>query len=223
MYTLGINAAFHDPAACLVQNGRLIAAAEEERFTHIKHGKRPIPFSTYELPFHAIEFCVRKAGIRLSDVDHVAYSFDPYLLLGPHAGNAQIPIPLQRQGLETREWESPWDPLALSAIVNAPRHLASGVPHHLSELRRPSGGGTRQLALCAASSGSCRERIPRLSVSLGRRHDAGRAGRARHDELPCGARTAAHRAWRGHHAALARPLVRTGHHLSGLFAFQRRV
>jgi carbamoyltransferase len=134
VYTLGINAAFHDPAACLVQNGRLIAAAEEERFTHIKHGKRPIPFSTYELPFHAIEFCVRKAGIRLSDVDHVAYSFDPYLLLGPHAGNAQIPIPLQRQGLETREWESPWDPLALSAIVNAPRHLASGVPHHLSEL-----------------------------------------------------------------------------------------
>jgi len=134
VYTLGINAAFHDPAACLVHNGRLVAAGEEERFTHIKHGKRPIPFSTYELPFHAIEFCVRKAGIRLADVDHVAYSFDPYLLLGPYAGNAQIPIPLQRQGLETKDWESPWDPLSLSAIVNAPRHLASGVPHHLSEL-----------------------------------------------------------------------------------------
>ena len=133
MYTLGINAAFHDPAACLVHNGRLVAAAEEERFTHIKHGKRPIPFSTYELPFHAVEFCVREAGIRLADVDHLAYSFDPYLLLGSRGGQAQISIPLQRQGLETTEWESPWDPLSLSAIVNAPRHLASGVPHHLME------------------------------------------------------------------------------------------
>src|SRR5437764_639042 len=53
MYTLGINAVYHDPAACLVKDGQLLAAAEEERFTHIKHGKRPIPFSTYELPFHA--------------------------------------------------------------------------------------------------------------------------------------------------------------------------
>ena len=77
MYTLGINAAFHDPAACLVRDGVVIAAAEEERFTRIKHGKRPIPFTTYELPFHAVEFCVRQAGIRLTDVDHVAYSFDP--------------------------------------------------------------------------------------------------------------------------------------------------
>src|SRR5690348_13965658 len=133
MYTLGINAAFHDPAACLVRDGKLVAAAEEERFTRIKHGKRPIPFSTYELPFHAIDFCVRQAGIKLTNVDHVAYSFDPYLLLSDRVGDAQIPIPLHSRGLETSEWESPWDPLSLSAIVNAPRHLASGVPHHLQE------------------------------------------------------------------------------------------
>src|SRR5918911_1759969 len=75
MYTLGINAAFHDPAACLVRDGSIVAAAEEERFTRIKHGKRPIPFSTYELPFHAIEYCLREAGIVLTDVDHIAYAF----------------------------------------------------------------------------------------------------------------------------------------------------
>jgi carbamoyltransferase len=40
----------------------VIAAAEEERFTHVKHGKRPIPFSTYELPFHAIDYCLGEAG-----------------------------------------------------------------------------------------------------------------------------------------------------------------
>src|SRR5438067_12256579 len=95
MYTLGINAVFHDPAACLVKDGRVIAAAEDERFTHVKHGKRPIPFSTYELPFHAIDYCLREAGIVLADVDHVAYSFDPYLLLGRQAGDETIALPLE--------------------------------------------------------------------------------------------------------------------------------
>lgn len=40
MYTIGIKATFHDSSACLIKDGKLIAAAEEERFTHIKHGKR---------------------------------------------------------------------------------------------------------------------------------------------------------------------------------------
>jgi carbamoyltransferase len=77
MHTLGINAAFHDSAACLVADGMVVAAAEEERFSRIKHGKRPIPFSAYELPFNAVEYCLREAGLTLSEVDNVAYSFDP--------------------------------------------------------------------------------------------------------------------------------------------------
>src|SRR5438270_132979 len=56
MYTLGLNAAYHDPAACLVDDGRVIAAAEEERFTHTEHGMRPVPFSTWERAFHASPF-----------------------------------------------------------------------------------------------------------------------------------------------------------------------
>ena len=132
MFTLGINAAFHDPAACLVKDGRVIAAAEEERFTHIKHGKRPIPFSAYELPFHAIDFCLRAGGIRLVDVDHVAYSYDPFVLLGSQTGDATISLPLQPSSHPVQEpFESPWDPLFLSYIVNAPRQLAGGAPHHL--------------------------------------------------------------------------------------------
>ena len=54
MYTLGINAAFHDSSACLVRDGHVVAAAEEERFSRIKHGKRPVPFSAWELPYAAI-------------------------------------------------------------------------------------------------------------------------------------------------------------------------
>jgi carbamoyltransferase len=132
MYTLGINAAYHDPAACLIQDGQVIAAAEEERFTHIKHGKRPIPFSTYELPFHAIDYCLREADINFIDVNHVAYSYDPFLLLGTHRNKAKLTLPLEPSAHpKSSEWESPWDPLFLASIVNAPRHLAGGVPHHL--------------------------------------------------------------------------------------------
>ncbi len=95
MYTLGINAAYHDPAAVLVKDGQVLAAAEEERFTHIKHGKRPVPFSTYLLPYNAIDYCLKEAGIRLADVDHVAYSYDPYLLLGDHAHADFLKLPLE--------------------------------------------------------------------------------------------------------------------------------
>ena len=134
MYTLGINAAYHDPAACLVQDGQVLAAAEEERFTHVKHGKRPVPFSTWELPFHAVDFCLREAGIRLTDVDHVAYSYDPYLLLGRARGDSIVPLPLKPAEQETPPgFESPWDPLFLASIVNAPGQLADGAPHHLRE------------------------------------------------------------------------------------------
>lgn len=134
MYTLGINAAFHDPAACLVKDGRVLAAAEGERFTHIKHGKRPVPFSAWELPYHAIAYCLREAGIRLTDVDHVAYSFDPGLLLGRWSKETTITLPLEPSAHPTpAEWDAAWGPLFLSYIVNAPRQLASGAPHHLRD------------------------------------------------------------------------------------------
>jgi carbamoyltransferase len=131
LYILGINAAFHDPAACLVKDGQVLAAAEEERFTHIKHGKRPIPFSAYELPFHAIDYCLQAAGIHLKDVEHIAYSYDPFIQLGQQQNETTIPLSLQLGNPGTDGLDSAWDPLFLSYIVNAPAHLADGVPHHL--------------------------------------------------------------------------------------------
>ena len=132
MYTLGINAVFHDSSACLVLDGEVAAAAEEERFTRVKHAKRPVPFSTYELPYHAIDYCLREAGLSLGDVDHVAYAFDPAILLGARRQDATITLPLEPSAHQApAEWDSVWDPLFLAYVVNAPRQLASGAPHHL--------------------------------------------------------------------------------------------
>jgi len=79
MRVLGINAIFHDPSAALVVDGRVVAAAEEERFSRRKHGKRPVPFAAWELPEQAAAWCLREAGVTVDDLDAVAYSFDPGL------------------------------------------------------------------------------------------------------------------------------------------------
>ena len=138
MITLGINAAFHDSAAALVVDGALAAAAEEERFSRVKHAKRPVPFSTWELPHAAVDFCLAQAGIELRHVDHVAYSFQPETFADGRATEAStISLPLQPSASDPGPWESPWDPLFLASIVNAPRQLVDGVPH---PLRKRFGG-----------------------------------------------------------------------------------
>jgi carbamoyltransferase len=81
---LGINAVFHDPAAALVVDGEIVAAAEEERFTRRKHGKRPVPFSTWELPENSAAWCLAEGGISPVDLDAVAYSYDPALAVQPN-------------------------------------------------------------------------------------------------------------------------------------------
>lgn len=134
MYTLGINAVFHDSSACIIKDGKLLAAAEDERFTHVKHGKRPIPFNTYELPFHAIDYCLKVAGIHLKEVDHIAYSFDPALVISEQAkGSATCEIPFYPQTATQQGEKNPWENLFISSILNAPAQLADGWPHHLQK------------------------------------------------------------------------------------------
>lgn len=132
MITLGLNAAFHDSAAALVVDGATVAAADEERFSRIKHGKRPVPFSAWELPFAAIDFCLAQAGITLNEVDHIAYSFDPRYFLGEAAHYLENPEPpLLRPSPDQARWESRWDLLFAGYVERASRLLIDSVPHHL--------------------------------------------------------------------------------------------
>lgn len=71
MNILGISCYFHDAAAALLCDGKLIAAAEEERFTRKKHD--------YEFPQHAIDFCLKMGGIRGSDLDYVVFFEKPFI------------------------------------------------------------------------------------------------------------------------------------------------
>ena len=71
MHILGISCYFHDASAALLCDGRLIAAAEEERFSRKKHD--------YEFPHNAIEFCLKTGGITARDLDHVVFFEKPFI------------------------------------------------------------------------------------------------------------------------------------------------
>jgi carbamoyltransferase len=139
MRVLGINAVFHDPSAALVVDGQVVAAAEEERFSRRKHGKRPVPFAAWELPELSAAWCLAEAGLRPDDLDAVAYSFDPTLCR-----------PLD---------DDPWDSLRIKYATRAPYFLATAlpgldpqqvrfVPHHVAHaasaaLAAPTDGADR--------------------------------------------------------------------------------
>ena len=71
MRILGLSAFYHDSAAALIEDGVVINAAQEERFTRKKHDE--------QFPENAIQFCLDDAGITLADVDYVAFYDKPFL------------------------------------------------------------------------------------------------------------------------------------------------
>ncbi len=103
---------FHDPAAALVVDGRIVAAAEEERYSRRKHGKRPVPFSTWELPEAAATWCLESSGVRAEELDAVAYSYDPSLA-PPYVGDPT---------------SEAWEGLRTLYAARAPRFLSSALP-----------------------------------------------------------------------------------------------
>src|SRR3954454_8593109 len=116
MRVLGVNAVFHDPSAALVVDGRTVAAAEEERFSRRKHGKRPVPFSAWELPEQAITWCLTQGGLTPKDLDAVAYSYDP-ALVDPSSG-----------GLDPS-----WEDLRTTYATRAPQFLKTALPGYRGE------------------------------------------------------------------------------------------
>src|SRR3990167_9314464 len=71
MYILGISAYYHDSAACLLRDGEIVAAAQEERFTRKKHA--------YHFPRNAVAYCLKEADIKARDLDLVSFYDKPFL------------------------------------------------------------------------------------------------------------------------------------------------
>jgi carbamoyltransferase len=115
VHVLGISAFYHDSAACLVRDGEIVAAAQEERFTRRKHDA--------SFPSHAAAYCLREAGIGFGDLDLVAYYEKPLLkferLLERYLEHAPRGFKLFRLGM----------PVWLRQKLHIPRELDRGLGH----------------------------------------------------------------------------------------------
>jgi carbamoyltransferase len=115
MDILGISAFYHDSAACLVRDGDIVAAAQEERFTRIKHDSH--------FPKLSVDYCLKDAGLSTEELDFVAFYDKPLLkfdrILETYLAYAPRGYKLFRMGL----------PLWLEQKLHTPRQLDQGLDH----------------------------------------------------------------------------------------------
>ena len=127
-YVLGISALYHNSAAALVCDGRIVAAAEEERFTRIKGDS--------DFPINAVTFCLDSAGITAKDLDHVVYYEDPAEKFGRIMTSAFICTPKSiRQFLAAiPEWISDklWVEKEIRKQLGLKKSEIVFLPHHIS-------------------------------------------------------------------------------------------
>lgn len=130
MLTLGLNTGHCAASACLIEDGRIVGAVEEERFAGTSYSRRCAPVSPYGIPYEAIAWCLKKHQARLSDVDHVAYAWDP-ALFGEEAASwrsskRSSPEDIGLDALVPREvWRR-------NEIVHARLALTAAFPAHLA-------------------------------------------------------------------------------------------
>jgi carbamoyltransferase len=124
---LGISAFYHDSAACLIRNGSIVAAAQEERFTRKKHD--------HSFPVHAVSYCLKEGGIEVKDLDYVAFYDKPFLkferILDTYLSYAPAGIHAFIKAIPVWMKEKLWmkqlikDKLAYEGIIIFPEHHES--------------------------------------------------------------------------------------------------
>jgi carbamoyltransferase len=119
---LGISAFYHDSAACLVVDGEIVAAAQEERFTRIKHD--------HNFPAHAARYCLSEAGISANDLDYVGFYDKPLLkfdrLLETYLDYAPAGFPSFLKAMPLWMKEKLWMP----DLIRTEMAQASGIDDH---------------------------------------------------------------------------------------------
>ncbi|HOY67546.1 MAG TPA: carbamoyltransferase N-terminal domain-containing protein [Candidatus Ozemobacteraceae bacterium] len=130
---LGVNSAYHESSVCLLRDGVIVGAVEEERFNRIKHAKCARVDNPDVLPDKALEWALRHAGITPDQVDHIAFSFDPEARLAANSNLDTTGIPAGDYG--TPEGEATFHRhlhLAADELKRRfPRAQFHFLPHHI--------------------------------------------------------------------------------------------
>jgi carbamoyltransferase len=128
MFILGVSCYYHDSAAVLLKDGQLIAAAEEERFSRVKHDNG--------YPQNAIEFCLKQGGITAQDLDYVVFYEKPLVkferILMTVLGSFPHTYPVFRESMVAWFNEKLWAKSKLRANLDVEPNKILFVEHHLS-------------------------------------------------------------------------------------------
>lgn len=128
MDILGVSCFYHDAAAALLREGVLVAAAEEERFSRQKHD--------FGFPTHAIDFCLKQAGIRGQDLDYVVFYEKPFVkferILMTALGTFPRSYPMFRESMITWFKDKLWIKGLLQDKLGVPASKILFADHHLS-------------------------------------------------------------------------------------------
>ena len=125
VHILGISAFYHDSAACLVRDGEIVAAAQEERFTRIKHDPG--------FPHNAVQYCLQEAGITAQELDYVGFYDKPLLtferLLETHLGTAPKGIRLFWKSMAVWLKQKLWIPQTIQQELGYDGEVLFGEHH----------------------------------------------------------------------------------------------
>src|SRR6478736_5254237 len=128
MNVLGLSCYFHDAAAAVVVDGRIAAAAEEERFSRIKHD--------FGFPSQSIAFCLRQAGLDPHDLDYVAFFEKPFIkferILTTVVAHAPRTSSVFRQAMTAWLLDKLWVKNRVREQLQIAADRILFVPHHLS-------------------------------------------------------------------------------------------
>ncbi|MGO9642544.1 MAG: carbamoyltransferase [Candidatus Acidiferrales bacterium] len=128
MNILGISCYYHDAAAALLRDGELVAAAEEERFTRIKHD--------FDFPKNAIQYCLAAGGIRGEDLDYVVFFEKPFRKLDRILMNVLQTYPqswkIFRESMITWMLDKLWVSSTIESELGIPKEKVLFCEHHLS-------------------------------------------------------------------------------------------
>lgn len=128
MRVLGVSYGYHDASACMVVDGRVVAAAAEERFTRQKHDSN--------FPTYAVEYCLKEAGISAADLDQAVFHEDPHAKFSRVLCSAMAAYPdSRREFVESmKAWlgRKLWAVNTISARLDLPPDKITYLGHHFS-------------------------------------------------------------------------------------------
>ncbi|HSX19016.1 MAG TPA: carbamoyltransferase [Candidatus Saccharimonadales bacterium] len=128
MYILGISCYYHESAACLIKDGQVVAASAEERFSRKKHDS--------DYPKLAVEFCLKQAGIKISDVDYLVFYEKPFWKFQRILISTLVSYPLAfrlfAKAMVTWLTDKLWVRSLLADASGIERSKILFVPHHIS-------------------------------------------------------------------------------------------